>query len=75
MSNLSLTRDQIQNRTHDFLPYYHVALQPSPTDPLKTFVRDCVTVNPPGKSSPRNEHQVGAILKEGALTWNLTAFH
>ena len=46
MANLSMTRDEIHNQTHDFLPYYHVALQPSPTDPEKTFVRDCVTINP-----------------------------
>ena len=65
MANLSMTRDEIQNQTHDFLPYYHVALQPSPTDPVKTFVRDCVTINPPGKSYPGNEHKVGVAFRNG----------
>ena len=58
MANMTMARSDIGNRTQEVLPYYHIALQPSHLDPEKTFVRDCVTINPPGKSIPRNEHKV-----------------
>ena len=58
MANITMLGSDIGNRTEELLPYYHIVLQPSSVDPEKTFVRDCVTINPPGKSIPRGEHKV-----------------